>query len=70
MEDPSMKREKQGPDGNTHEEQLDDVIAPPTGGGGGPTPVPGDGFMETWDMVEAPQPTRAAPLQEDGEDDW
>jgi hypothetical protein len=65
-----MNREKNLPDGTTQKVRLDDVTPPPNSHGTGLPPTPGDGFMETWDVVEAPHPTRAAPLPKDDDDEW
>jgi hypothetical protein len=71
MEDPHMKRENSLPDGSTKSERLDDVTPQPKGGGGGQMAPREEGYMETWDVLEAPHPTHAAPLPlDDNDDEW
>lgn len=62
-----MKREK--PDSNERkaEHKLDQAL--PGGGGGGVGPNPG--YMETFDVIQAPHPKHGKPLpDEDEEQDY
>ena len=62
-----MKNEKPLHKGKSIVQHLDDLKAPEI------IPLergvkPDNGYMETWDVLEAPTPSRGVPLPEDEED--